>query len=230
MFEVFTIIVCVITLILLKFFLNINFKKIRKLEIRSSDELKSISNKFPEDKQICKDILKKLDKANVNIKREPEYASCLYTVFNNTITIGKFKQNYMKIQTIAHECIHSAQNKIMLWSNFIFTNIYIIYFITILILEFLNRLPYANIHILILMFLSFIQYILRNTLETEAMIKAKYLAKEYIEENKILDRNEEEKLLEEYDKINNIGLPFMNYYIISMNIIKIMIFSFVVLV
>lgn len=230
MFEVFTIIVCVITLILLKLFLNINFKEIKELKIRNSDKLKNIANKFSEDKQICENILKKLDKTNVDIKSEPEYTSCLYTIFNNKITIGKFEQNYMKLQTIAHECIHSAQNKTTLWSNFIFTNIYLIYFITISVLELLNRLPFANIHILILIFLSFIQYILRNTLETEAMIKARYLAKEYIEENKILDKDEEEKLLEEYDKINNIGIPFMNYCIISMNIIKIMIFSFLVLI
>lgn len=230
MFEISIILICVITLILLKIFLNINFKKIKNLEIRSSEELESLSNKYPNDEQICKDILEKLDNKDVKIKIEPEYTSCLYTIFNNTITIGKFQQNYMKIQTIAHECIHSCQNKKTLWSNFIFTNIYLIYFAIILILEFLNHLPYADIHIMILIFLSFIQYIIRNSLEIEAMTKAKYIAKEYIEENKILDKNEEEKLLEEYEKINNIGIPFMNYYTISMNIIKIMIFSFIVLV
>lgn len=231
MFEIVTIIVCVITLILSKFFLNINFKEIKKLEIRSSEELESLSNKFPKDEQISKDILEKLkNNTNVKIKNEPEYTSCLYTVFNNTITIGKFKQNYMKLQTIAHECIHSCQSKITLWANFIFTNIYLIYFVAILILEFFNKLPYSNIHILILIFLSFIQYIIRNSLETDAMTRARYVAKEYMEEKKILNKVEEEKLLEEYDKINNIGIPFMNYYTISMNIIKIMIFSFIVLV
>ena len=38
----------------------------------------------------------------------------------------------------------------------------------------------------------------------------------------MLNMNEKEKLLKEYDKINEIGIPFMNYYTISMNIIKIM--------
>lgn len=231
MFEIVTIIVCVITLILLKIFLNINFKNIKKLEIRSSEELENLSNKFPEDEQICKNILTKLNNnSNVKIKNEPEYTSCLYTVFNNTIIIGKFKQNYMKLQTIAHECIHSCQSKITLWSNFIFTNIYLIYFVIVLILGFFNKLSYSNIHILILIFLSFIQYILRNTLEIDAMTRAKYVAKEYIEEKNILDKEEKEKLLEEYDKINEIGIPFINYYTISMNIIKIMLFSFITLV
>lgn len=230
MFEISVIIVCTITLILLKIFLNINFQEIKKLEVRSSEELEELSKKLPEDEKICKDILNKLDNKDVKIKIEPEYNSCLYTVFNNTITIGKFKQDYMKPQTLAHECIHSCQSKRMLWSNFIFTNIYLIYFVIILILAFFNKLPYTNIHTIVLIFLSIIQYIIRFSLENEAMIKAKFIAKEYIEENKLLNKDEENKLLEEYDKINNIGIPFMNYYTSSMNIIKIMLFSFIALV
>lgn len=229
MFEISVIIVCTITLILLKIFLNINFKEIKKLEVRSSEELEELSKNFPTDEKICKDILNKLNNKDVKIKIEPEYNSCLYTVFNNTITIGKFQQNYIKLQTLAHECIHVCQSKRMLWSNFIFTNIYLIYFAIILILAFFNKLPYTNIHTIVLIFLSIIQYIIRFSLENEAMIKAKFIAKEYIEENKILNIEEENKLLEEYDKINNIGIPFINYYTISMNIIKIMLFSFIAL-
>ena len=230
MFQIVTIIVCVITLFLLNFFLNINFKEIKKMEIRTSEELENLSNKFPTDNQICNDILKKLNNKGVKIKSEPEYTSCLYTIFNNTITIGKFQQNYMKLQTIAHECIHACQNKKTLWANFIFTNIYLIYFVVISILTVFKKLPHTNVHMVILIFFSVIQYIIRFSLENEAMIKAKYIAKEYIEEKKILNKDEEEKLLEEYDKINNIGIPFMNYYIISMNIVKIMIYGFVSLI
>jgi len=230
MFEISVIIVCVFTLILLKIFLNINFTKIKQLNIRTSEELEYLSNCFPTDEKICKEILNKLNNENVKVKIEPEYNSCLYTIFDNTITIGKFKQNYMKIQTIAHECIHSCQSEKTLWANFIFTNIYLIYFLIISILGILNKLPNAQIHILILIFLSFIQYIVRNTLELEAMTKAKYIAKEYIEENKVLDKEKEKKLLDEYDAVNNIRITFMNYYLITMNIIKIIIFSFIILI
>ena len=228
MFEISVIILCVCTLIILKVSLKISFKEIKELKIRSTEELEKLSNKFPKDEEICNDILNKFGK-KVKIKIEPEYNSCLYTIFNNTITIGKFQQQYMKIQTIAHECIHACQNRVTLWANFIFSNIYLIYFVTILILEFFSKLSYNNIHILILIFLSFIQYILRNTLENEAMIRARYVAEEYIVEKRILNNQEKELLLEEYDKLNNIGIPFINYYTISMNIIKIIIFAFVVL-
>lgn len=230
MFEITVILVCLIILILLKYLLNINFKEIKRLEIRKSEELESLSKKFPEDEEICKSILEKLNNKNeVKIKKEPEYTTSLYTIFNNTITIGKFKQEYMKIQTLAHECIHSCQSKRLLWGNFLFSNLYLIYFITISILAFLNKLEYTNNYTVILIFASFIQYIIRFTLENEAMIKARYLAKEYIEEKKILNNEEKDKLLEEYDKINKIGIPFINYYTISMNIVKIIIFSFIAL-
>ena len=61
----------------------------------------------------------------------------------------------------------------------------------------------------------------------EAVLR--FIAKEYIEEKNILNKKEKEELLEEYDKVNKIGIPFMNYYTISMNIVKIIIFSFIVL-
>lgn len=231
MLEISVIIVCVITLILLKIFLNINFKELKKFKIRESEELEKLSDKFLEEEKICKDILNKLNNTSqVKVEKELEYESCLYTIFNNKITLGKFKQEYIKIQTIAHECIHSCQTKVTLWSNFIFTNIYLIYFYIIAILAIFNKLPYTNIHIIILIFLSVIQYIIRYSLEYEAMIKARFIAKEYIEENNILNKEEIEKLIKEYDEINSIGVPFMNYYLISMNIVKIIIFSIISLI
>lgn len=230
MLEMTVIMACVITLILLKIFLNISFKKMKNLDVNSSEGVKKIADKFPPDEEIAKDILKKLNNETVKVKIEPEYNSCLYTIFNDTITIGKFQQNYMKFQTIAHECIHSCQSKRVLWSNFIFTNIYLLYFIIVLILTFLNKLPYTNVHIIIFIFASIIQYVIRFALENEAMIKAKYIAKEYIEEKKLLTKEEKEELLAEYDRVNEIGIPFMNYYLISMNIVKVLIYAFVCLI
>lgn len=230
MLEMIVIVTCVITLILLKVFLNISFKKMKSLDVNGSEEVKKVADKFPEDGEIAKDILKKLNNETVKLKIEPEYNSCLYTIFNNTITIGKFQQNYMKLQTIAHECIHSYQNKRMLWSNFIFTNIYLLYFVIVLAFTFFNKLPYANIHMMVLIFASIIQYAIRFALENEAMIKAKYIAKEYIEEKKLLTKEEKEMLLDEYDRVNVIGIPFMNYYLFSINIVKVIVYAFVCLI
>lgn len=232
MFEISIILAGVITLILLKIFLNVDFKKLKKLNIESNDELSGITDKLSKinEEKMCEDILKKLDCKDVKVNVAPEYNSCLYTIFNNTITIGKCKEEYMKPQTIAHECIHASQNKVTLWSNFIFTNFYLLFWIIVSVFAILNKLPNTNIFIIAFIFLSIIQYIIRYSLENEAMIRAKFIAKEYIEENKVLNKAEEQLLLNEYDRVNKLGIPFMNYYQISMNIIKIMVFAFICLI
>jgi len=230
MFEIVVIICSVITLILLKIFLKINLKAIKGLDKRNTTELEDLAVTFPSDEEIGKTILSKLNNKDVKIKIEPECESCLYTIFNNTITIGKFKKNYMKVQTIAHECVHSCQNKRTLWCNFIFTNIYLLYFYIILILEIFNKLPFANVHTIILIFLGIVQYIIRFSLENEAMIKARYIAKEYIEENRILEEEEKKKLLAEYDEVNSIGITFVNFHLISKNMMKDLIYAIVVLI
>ncbi len=232
MLEISIILAGVITLILLKIFLNVDFKKLKKLNIESNGNLSDITDKISKINQenMCKDILKELDCKDVKVNVAPEYNSCLYTIFNNTITIGKFKEEYMKPQTIAHECIHASQNKITLWANFIFTNIYLLFWIVISVLALLNKLPNTSVFIIAFIFASLIQYIIRYSLENEAMLKAKFIAKEYIEENKTLNKEEEQLLLNEYDRVNKLGIPFMNYYQISMNIIKIMILAFVCLI
>lgn len=225
MFQIIILLSCFFAVMLLRIFLNVNFKQIKNMEIKESKDLEKLTSKFPSDEQICKDILKKMNNENVKIKLEPEYTTCLYTVFNDTITIGKFQQNYMKIQTIAHECIHSCQSKRILWSNFILTNIYLIYFVAISALTLFNKITDTQVHSFILLLFGIIQYVVRISLESEAMLKAKYLAKEYIEEYTILDTKEEKKLLNEYERVNKIGIPFMNFYTISMNIAKVFIYS-----
>ena len=232
MLEISIILAGVITLILLKIFLNVDFKKLKKLNIESNGNLSDITDKISKINQenMFKDILKELDCKDVKVNVAPEYNSCLYTIFNNTITIGKFKEEYMKPQTIAHECIHASQNKITLWANFIFTNIYLLFWIVISVLALLNKLPNTSVFIIAFIFASLIQYIIRYSLENEAMLKAKFIAKEYIEENKTLNKEEEQLLLNEYDRVNKLGIPFMNYYQISMNIIKIMILAFICLI
>ena len=229
MLSITIMIICAITIVLLKLFLNINFKDIKQFNTRGSTELEKLPIKFPTDEEMCKAILKKFKNEDVPIKINPEYNSCLYTVINNTITIGKFKQDYMKVQTIAHECIHASQNKRILWSNFIVSNVYLLYFFTITVLSFFNKLPHTQIHLMILIFGSLIQYIIRYHLESEAMLKARYVAEGYLEENKLLEYDEKSILLKEYDEVNQISIPFMHFYMISMNLMKIIIFAFATL-
>lgn len=222
------IIISIIFLILLAFILGFNIKKIK--QIGKNKELDELTNSFPENINICKSILKKLGNEKVKIKEEKESKTSLYIVLNDTITIANIRNSYTRIQTIAHECIHSIQSKKMLWFNFIYTNIYMLYFIIITILTLLNIIKTPFIYLVVLSIMGMVQYVIRSMLETDAMMKAKYVAKEYLEENNICTKEEVEKIINEYDKLNDIGIKMVNYNICTNNFIKIIIYSLIAII
>ena len=149
----FIIILVVLTLIYI--FLKIVFSvKIKKLKQFEKDEyLDKVVSKYPENTQICEEILKKVNNNTVKIEENPNANTTLYLVMSNKIFIANLNKSYTRIQTIAHECLHSIQDKKILWSNFLFSNIYLIYFITITILALFKILPYKMMFLTLLVFI-----------------------------------------------------------------------------
>ena len=133
---IFIICICVFTMIILKFAWSIKIRDIKKLKELGYDKgLNDITNKLPENKEICKSILKMLNNENVKIEESESNQASLYMVLSNSIIIANIKNTFTRVQTVAHECLHSIQNKRTLLFNFIFSNIYFIYFIVICILD-----------------------------------------------------------------------------------------------
>lgn len=220
-----TILVLIVGTALLTICLNIKLKDIKKLKQISEDkELNKIVDKFPEGKQICKEILKQLENENVTIEEDNDSKTSLYLVMQNKILIGKIN-SFARIQTIAHECAHSVQNKVVLKSNYIISNINNIFFIVLIILRLLNIVNLKVGYILIIAFIvmQVINYIIRSYLETEAMVKAEYVAKEYIEKSKITNETENKKITNGYREINKIGVKLYNYTLILKSVVKIII-------
>ncbi len=118
---------------------------------------------------------------------------------------------YMVRTTIAHECLHSIQDRKLQIFNFVYSNIYILFFIIITLMALFKALPYKMLFNFLLMFMGLVYYMVRTFLENDAMIKARYLAKEYMEEKKISSKEEIEKIVDGFDKINNIGIKCVNY-------------------
>lgn len=225
------IIVCIIFLIVLKFAWDIKIKDIKKLkEIGYSKELNEITNKLPANKEICQTILKKLNNETVIIKENEDNQTSLYLVLNNSILIANIKDTFTRVQTIAHECLHSIQNKRTLLFNFIYSNIYFIYFLCICILSVLKLNQHGMLHLFILTILGFIYYAIRSYLEMDAMTKAKYLAKEYMEEEGSLTQEEQKKILDNYEVINDIGIKMTIYKLIVNCTIKIIIYAVILAV
>ena len=75
-----------------------------------------------------------------------------------------------------------------------------------------------------------VYYMVRIYLENDAMIKARYIAKEYMEEEKISTPGEINKIVQGFDKINALGIKCVNYKFFLNIIIKLLIFSVICII
>lgn len=217
---------CILTIILFKIIFKINFKQAKTL--LENKKMQKITDKFPENVEIAKEMLEMLDNKNVEIEQAKDTKTSLYIAITNKISIADMKDNYGRIQTIAHECMHSIQDRRLLMFNFIFSNISILYFIVITILSICNVIKNSILQIFILLMIAFIQFVVRAYLEIDAMTKSKYLAKEYMEKKNICTKQEIDELIEEYDKINKIGIPFTIDTLITNALIRICVYILIV--
>lgn len=224
MSEIIILILIIIAIILLRIILGVNKKKI--LEIAENKKLNEITEQLPNNLEICKDILKKVKNENVKIE-ENENTNCFYFIATNKIILNKDKKHFTRIQTIAHECIHSLQNKKILWFNYIFTNLFNLFWIIILLLTAFGIIKNYMFFISILLILTLVFYSIRSYLEIEAMTKAKYLAKEYLEDKKIKEVNE---ISNEYEKLNEVGIRYTCYYLMSSKLYLLLIYIIVSLI
>lgn len=222
------ILISIISVLFLKQIFNIKISNLKNY--KDSKELTDISNKFPENIELTKEILKKLNNENVTIKENLDSETSLYIALTNTISISSKKNTCARIQTIAHECIHSIQSRVTHIANFIISNIYIFYFFIISILTLLNIIENPLLYLAILVILGFIQFTIRAYLEIDAMTKAKYLAKEYMEEKGIITKEEINSLCDEYEKINKMGIPFYVWNLFTNNTVKIIIYAIIAVI
>lgn len=212
-----------IATILLQFIFGYNRKELEN--IGKDEELDNLAKEYPSNIEMCKEYLKKLKNEKVKIEENKGAEASLYIAVTDKILIADIQNSYTRIQTIAHECLHSIQNKKILLFNFIFSNIYFIYFIIICALLIFKILPYKMMLLVILLLLSMIYYMVRVYLENDAMIKARYLAKEYMEEKKISSSEDIKKLVAGFDKINTVGIKCINYHFFMEIMMRVFIFT-----
>lgn len=223
------ILVLILILIIVKSIYKINLKEIKNIA-ENNKQLDEIVSKYPSNIEICKTILKKLDNKKVKIQEDKEANNCLYIAVSDKIIIANMRNSFTRIQTIAHECLHSIQDKKILLFNFIYSNIYMLYFIIIAILAIFKILPNKMLFLSIYIILGFVYYFVRSYLENDAMIKARFLAKEYMEEQKLSSKEEVDKIIKEYDKLNHLGVKTVNFGLFSNIIIKVIILSLIMFI
>ena len=222
------IITAIIAIIIVIILMPINIKKMNK--IATDKELNEISEKYPDNTEICKEILLKLENTKTKIEENKDSESTLYVALQDKIYIGNTHGSFTRIQTIAHECLHSIQDRKMLIFNFIFSNIYLLYFVIICILVILNKLPNKLLYSNILLIFSFIYYAIRIFLENDAMIKAEYLAKEYLQEKQISNNEEIRNITNGFKEINKSGIIATNSSLFIKIMLKLIVFNLLALI
>lgn len=163
-------------------------RKLKQFVEYEEKKFNKLIDGYPSNIEICKYILNKLNNSTVKIEEDKEAKTSMYIALSDKIIIADVKNSYTRIQTIAHECLHSVQKRKMQVFNFIYSNIYLLYFVIVTILAILNKLQDPMLYIAIMILLSYIYYFVRSYLENDAMIKAKYLAKEFMEGGKNIIR------------------------------------------
>ena len=226
--ELIIIIVEAIAIIIVSAMMKMNVKELEKIALDL--KLNEITNKYPKNSEICKSILKKLGNETTQIEEDTNSEATLYIAIQDKISIGNTHESFTRIQTMAHECLHSIQDKKMLLFNFIFSNIYFIYFMVICVLVGMNKLSNEMMFSNILLILSFIYYVIRIFLENDAMIKAEYLAKEYMKEQEISTEEEIDKVCNGFKKLNDGAIKGTNCSLFIKIMIKVVIFNTLALI
>ena len=226
--ELIIIIIAVIAIITIFFMMKTNVKELEKIALEK--ELNSIAEKFPDNTEICKSILKKLENETTKIEENKKSEATLYIAIQDKISIGNTHQSFTRIQTMAHECLHSIQDRKMLIFNFIYSNIYLLYFVIICILIILKRLDNIIMYSNIFLILSFIYYVVRVFLENDAMIKAQYIAREYMQEQDAVTEEEVNKIFEGFQNLNKGLIKGTNCNLFTGIMIKLVIFNALALI
>ena len=223
-FLVIAILALVVGLVL-RYFFDVSIKQIK--ELAQKPDLDKIVEKYPNNQQVAQEILKKLNNEKVKIEENENAESSLYVAVSDKIFIGNIQKSYTRIQTIAHECLHSVQSRKLLLFHFIFSNFYLLYFVLIALLGILKILPFEMTFLVSFVLIGMLFYAVRIYLENDAMIKAPFLAKEYMQGKGISSLEEIEKVMEGYDELNQIGIKAVNYKLFMGIMIKVFLLSII---
>lgn len=226
--ELIIIIIAIVAIIIIYSMMKMNIKELERIAL--NPELNEIAKKYPRNTEICKSILGKLGNKTTKIEENEKSESTLYIAMQDKILIGNMHESFTRIQTIAHECLHSVQDRKILNFNFIYSNIYIIYFAIICILVVVKRLPNEMMYSNIFLILSFVYYVVRVFLENDAMIKAQYLAKDYMGEQGNATKDEIEKVVDGFNQLNKGCIKGTNCSLFVKIMIKLVIFNALALI
>ncbi len=182
-----------------------NIKSIVDLFSKKNDKADNITKQINKNnKEVAQEILKELGNNTTNIVFDKDIKNCYYVFLNDTIYIADNKDNkngYYRFCLIAHECRHSIQSKIMQKVNFILSNIELIFFAILFIINIV--IMNTTIPFYIYLALAIISAIPRLILEIDACKESVNISKNYL--SKYLEKSDCDYVCNIYkEKINKL--------------------------
>jgi len=177
-------------------------KKIDNSEVIHNDVVSPVLKKIGSNEKIANEILDYIGNKNTKIEtnEDPKVKASFYDGNTDKIVIKNTDdlEDCSRVIHIAHECIHSIQDKKLIKINFILSNIQILYFLGIFIYFFYNKDVDLRFTLLLVQLFIFIAtFFVKITLESDATYRAPNLAFEYLN-NKVdisgLKKEVEDKL------------------------------------
>ena len=176
-------IICTIFSSILLFF--VCYKKSNVVEVIHNEEISPILKKIGDNEVIAKEILNNLNNTHTSVEKNKDdnIKASFYNCNLDKIVIKDTKdlEDLSRVVHIAHECVHSIQDKKIQKVHFIISNIQILYFLAIFIYFFYNKNMELRFALLLIqMFVFFCAFFIKVVLESDATYRAVLVSLEYL--------------------------------------------------
>ena len=188
--------VLIVLLIMILILFLLSYKSLKDTKKFASDELlnEQTENLLSND-EICKEIQEMVE-SKCEIKLDDKAKSSAYIFFLNKIILSnteESRKNYTRVMFIAHECVHSVQDKVTHIINFAIVNIKNIFDIVLLVLILLGK---GNLELIsISLLISILSFYYRIILETDAVYRSVIISRKYLEKRNM------DNIAEKYEEI-----------------------------
>lgn len=177
--------ICTIFCTIILFF--ICNKKMDSNETIHNEVVSPILKKVGNNEQLANEILKYIGNTTTKVEKnqDSKTKSSFYNGNTDKIVIKDTEdlEDCSRVIHISHECIHSIQDKKLIKTHFIFSNVQILYFLGIFIYFFYNRDVNLRLTLLLIQMAIFIlTFFIKVTLESDATYRGPNLAFDYLSE------------------------------------------------
>jgi len=157
------------------------------------EKISPVVEKMGANEEIANEILKFIGNDSTKIEKnvDPKIKASFYNFNTDRITIKNTEdlKDCSRIIHIAHECIHSIQDKKLGMAHFILSNIQILYFLGIFIYFFYNKDVDLRFNLLLVqLFIFILTFFIKVVLESDATYRGPELAFTYLE-NKVSEKD-----------------------------------------